>query len=144
VSQFSPLRIYRVTYIITRSALIMLHEAHASSPKHTKISSYFRDNHKVDSCNLDISRSVAAVPETREHKAVGTCVKEASPFLVALLYQIAVVNERTYREKGTSESLEALDLIKMVLGKFSTRWKSAGESCCHVVEFLRQERLTSA
>jgi hypothetical protein len=122
----------------------MLHEAHASSPQRTEASAHFRDNHKVNSCNLDISRSVAAVPETREHKAVGTCVKEASPFLVALLYQIAVVNERIYRGKGTSESLEALDLIKMVLGKFSTRWKSAGKSCCHIVEFLRQERLTGA
>jgi len=108
-------------------ALIMLYEAHATQPEKSKVSAYFRDNHPIHRCNKDMLQSVAAIPERRDQRPLKSCVKEGSPFLTALLYQMAVVDERIHRENGTSESLEALNLMKMVLRKFDTRWKSAGK-----------------
>ncbi|RDW81835.1 hypothetical protein BP6252_02947 [Coleophoma cylindrospora] len=118
-------------------ALVMLHEAHASLPARTKTSIQFSASHQVMNCISDVSRSLEALPEHTGHRSVVTCVEEASPFLVTLLYLVACVNGRLQKENQTSESLEAAVVLKSVLGKFDTRWKAAGECPGHAPIILQ-------
>jgi len=107
-------------------ALIILHEAHSSLPAKTETSVYFSNIHHVLRSTLAVSKSVAEIPDHTDGMALITCVEKASPFLVTLLYQVASVNVRVHKERQTIESYENIKLMKMVLGKFDSRWKAAG------------------
>ncbi|RDW62497.1 hypothetical protein BP5796_10799 [Coleophoma crateriformis] len=111
-------------------ALVMLHEAHASLTAKTKTSIHFSASHHVMNCISSVSRSIEALPDHTGYRSVVTCVEEASPFLLTLLYMVACVNARLQKEKQTSESLEAAVVLKSVLGKFDTRWKAAVHLTC--------------
>jgi hypothetical protein len=84
--------------------------------------------HHIKSCTSDISESVSAATARPHPPTVVSCVKEASPFLVTLLYQGACALQRLYRETPVTENLERLEMNKIVLGVFDTRWKSASKS----------------
>lgn len=75
------------------------------------------------------SESMAAMPNQVDQKPLSSCVAEASPFLVVLIFQAAIFNQRIHRKEGMKESLEAVGMLNAVLERFDTRWKSAGMLC---------------
>lgn len=109
------------------SALLLLHEGHASLPLETETSKYMASIHHIKMCNSHVSESLEAATERPDKLAVGTCVKEGSPFLITLLYQGGCVLQRLQRECPSGETLGSLKMANMVLGIFDTRWKSASK-----------------
>lgn len=108
------------------STRLLLHEAHATLPIQTTTSAYLDSVHHIKTSTSQVRVSVAGAPEHTGHIDVVSCVKDSSPFLVTLLYRGACILERLHRENPTSESFDNMEMVKMVLGKFDTRWKSAG------------------
>ena len=109
------------------SALLLLHEAHASLPAGRQSSEYFRSAHYVKNCISDLTRSVANMSEHPAILPVGVCVKESSSFLVPLLYLEACVVDRIHKENPTTETLQNTVMFRWVLEIFDKRWKVAGK-----------------
>jgi hypothetical protein len=107
----------------------MLHESHAS--RNTTTSEYFESAHHTKHLTKLVIKS------REEMSGVQTpfqsCVKAASPFMAALLYQMATANLRRCQEMRTSESLEALAVMKAALKDFDGRWKACGKWSCQAL-----------
>jgi len=111
--------------MIYQSALLLLHEAHASLPDQTKTSTYFESIHHAKVTISDIKESIAAKPKNVDQKPLASCVKDTSPFMVPGLYLSAITVQRLNRKMHTRESYETVELFDMVIGRYGTRWKSA-------------------
>lgn len=101
----------------------MLHEAHAS--RNTATSEYFERVHHT-------RHLTKLVIKSREEMSgfqtpFQSCVRAASPFMATLLYQMAAANLRRCQDMRTSESLEALAVMKAALKDFDGRWKASGK-----------------
>lgn len=105
----------------------MLHEAHASLEQKTATSVYFDSIHQAKDSIVEVKKSIEKHPEDPEHRNLLKCIREASPFLVPMLYQVACAHLRIHREYKSKESFEAVALSKMVMRKFNGRWKAAGK-----------------
>jgi GT2 family glycosyltransferase len=105
------------------SALIILHEAHAS--RNSEISEHFeRIHHTKHLTNLVIkSREEMTGLET----PFQACIRAASPFMTTLLYQMATANLRRCKNIAINDSVKALLVMKAALKDFDGRWRASGE-----------------
>lgn len=106
------------------SALILLHEAHAS--KNSGISEYFDRRHHTQHVTKLVIKSRDEMTDLET--PFQACVRAASPFMTILMYQMATANLRRCLEMKTNESTGAFAVMKAALGGFGARWKSSGES----------------
>jgi hypothetical protein len=106
------------------SALLLLHEAHAS--RNSETSEHFERVHHTKAVTDNVIKS-------REEMGAGfeapirSCVRAASPFMTTLLYQMATANLRRCQALKLDESYEAFMVLKEGLKLFDGRWRASGE-----------------
>jgi hypothetical protein len=66
-----------------------------------------------------------------DRRPMDSCIREASPFLTTLLYQVAITNLRIRQETGTQESSQAFAVMKAALKDFDKRWRASGRWTLH-------------
>jgi hypothetical protein len=106
------------------SALILLHEAHASSNSDT--SEYFERIHHTKHLTTLVQNSAEEMT-TGGEAPIRSCVKAASPFITIFLYQIATANLRRSRDQKVDGPYEDFVVIKAALRVFDERWRASGE-----------------
>jgi len=107
-------------------ALMALHEAHAAQPNRSTLSGHFKEKHQVATSTSHVLQSIDNVPRNTDWRPIKSCVAEASPFLVTLLYQIAIVNQRLHKEEQSAGTFATVEMVKLALARFDSRWKAAG------------------
>lgn len=105
-------------------ALLMLHEAHTL--KETDMAVIFSHENRAKEAADMVARSREDIPESSDQRPIESCVKEASPFLTTLLYQVAVAILRIHRKEGSQESVQRLIVMKAALRDFDQRWQASG------------------
>ncbi|KAL3423843.1 fungal specific transcription factor domain-containing protein [Phlyctema vagabunda] len=118
---------------ICDSALILLHEAHATTNPITKTGVYFESIHRA--------HFVASAVRTAMRQEMLTCMHSASPFVPILMYQAGCVSLRFHKKCPTSETLQNFEAMKQVLTMFKERWKNS-ESFLKILEAQELHTIT--
>jgi hypothetical protein len=109
--------------LIVSSALILLHEAHASGSSET--SEYFERIHHTKNATNNVVKSREEI--VGFETPIKLCVRAASPFMTSLLYQMATANLRRCQDLNMDESYEDFVVLKEALKVFDGRWRASGE-----------------
>jgi hypothetical protein len=109
--------------LIVFSALILLHEAHASRSSDT--SEYFERIHHTKNVTNNVKKSREEI--VGFETPIKLCVRAAAPFMTSLLYQMATANLRRCQDLNMDKSYEDFVVLKEALKVFDGRWRASGE-----------------